>query len=390
MRRVIAYVDHATQVGGAEKSLVELIARLDPVRWDPVIVHTPGAQWLRYARDCGARLHAGIPASDLYEARRDELSSGVIASARRALGALEPVTGLWREIGGLGPALVHTNSTKMHLVAGMAARLQGLPVVWHMRDLLTEAGARAWLQRAARMVRPHIIAISDAVAAQFEGLGCPVYVVRNGIPLERFTPGPVPQGLRAELGVPEGAPVACVVGRLTPWKGHEVLLRAWPAVQQRMPDARLIVVGEVAFWDDSYGLQLRALADELGIAGSVCWAGFREDVADVLRLSDLLVLPSIDEPFGRVIIEAMSVGLPVVATASGGVPEIVVDGETGLLVPPGEPEALADAIAAVFADEAGARAMGEAGRSRALEHFDVRRVARQVQAIYDAILPAYA
>ena len=389
MRRVIAYVDHATQVGGAEKSLVELIAHLDRERWDPVIVHAPGAQWLRYAQACGARLHPGVPPSDLYEARRDELPSGVVANARRALGALEPVTGLWREIGGLGPALVHTNSTKMHLMAGAAARLQGVPVVWHMRDLLPEPGARAWLRRAARMVRPQVIAISDAVATQFEGLGCPVQVVRNGIPVERFEPGPPSAGLRAELGVPEHVPVACVVGRLTPWKGHQVLLRAWPAVQRRVPEARLIVVGEVAFWDEDYGAELRALAEELGIADSVCWAGFRDDVADLLRLSDLLVLPSIDEPFGRVVIEAMSVGLPVVATAAGGVPEIVLDGETGLLVPPGEPEPLADAIATLLADVARARAMGAAGRRRALEHFDVRRVARQVQAIYDGIIPMH-
>ncbi len=388
MRRTIAYVDHATQVGGAEKSLVELIAHLDQERWDPVIVHAPGAQWLRYAEASGARLHPGIPSSDLYEARRDELSSGVVANARRALSALEPVTGLWREIGGLRPALVHTNSTKMHLMAGAAARLQGLPVVWHMRDLLTEPGARSWLHRAARMVRPEVIAISAAVATQFEGLNCAVHVVRNGIPLDRFAPGPPPAGLRAELGLPEGVPVASVVGRLTPWKGHQVLLRAWPAVRARVPGARLIVVGEVAFWDEGYGAQLRALAEELGLGGSVHWAGFREDVADVLRLSDLLVLPSIDEPFGRVIIEAMSVGLPVVATASGGVPEIVIEGETGLLAPPGEPEGLADAIVAVLSDPARAHEMGAAGRARALEHFDVRRVARQVQAVYDTILAA--
>ena len=388
MRRVIAYVDHATQVGGAEKSLVELIAHLDHERWEPVIVHAPGAQWLRYAQACGARLHPGIPPSDLYEARRDELASGVMANARRALGALGPVTGLWREIAGLGPALVHTNSTKMHLMAGAAARLQGVPVVWHMRDLLPEPGARAWLRRAARMVRPEVIAISDAVATQFEGLHCTVHLVRNGIPLERFEPGPAPANLRAELGVPAGAPVACVVGRLTPWKGHQVLLRAWPGVRQRVPDAQLIVVGEVAFWDESYGAELRARAEELGVADAVHWVGFREDVADVLRLSDLLVLPSIEEPFGRVVIEAMSVGLPVVATASGGVPEIVVEGETGLLVPPGEPGPLAEAIAALLSEPARARALGAAGHRRAREHFDVRRVARQVQAIYDAMLSA--
>ncbi|MGD9497696.1 MAG: glycosyltransferase family 4 protein [Armatimonadota bacterium] len=284
---------------------------------------------------------------------------------------------------------MHTNTTKMHLLAGAAGRLRGLPVVWHMRVLLTQPGARAWLRRAVRLVRPHVIAISTAVAAQFEGMRCPLHVVPNGIPLERFEPGPPPPHLGAELGLPAGAPTVCVVGRLTPWKGHQVLLRGWPDVLARVPDARLLVVGEVAFWEDGYGDELRALASELGIAASVHWLGFREDVADLLRLSDLLVLPSIDEPFGRVVIEAMAAARPVVATASGGIPEIVVDGDTGLLVPPREPEPLADAIAALLADPARARAMGQAGRRRALELFDVRRVAAQVQAIYDGILSGH-
>jgi glycosyltransferase involved in cell wall biosynthesis len=101
---------------------------------------------------------------------------------------------------------------------------------------------------------------------------------------------------------------------------------------------------------------------------------------------DLLVLASTDEPFGRVVIEGMAAGLPVVATASGGVPEIVVDGETGLLVPPREPGPMADAIAQMLTDRPRASAMGAAGRSRAVERFDVRRVARQVGEVYEQIL----
>lgn len=386
MSATIVYVDHADQVGGAEKSLVELIAHLDPERYDPVILHLPGAQWLRYAEGLDVRLRPAIPRSTLYATRRDELSGGPGEALRGLHEALGPVGALHREFGALRPALVHTNSTKMHLLAGAAARARRLPVVWHMRDRLAEPGALAWLRRAVRLVRPHVIAISEAVAAQFEGMPCPVRVIPNGIPLERFEPGPPPPGLRAELELPDGVPLACVVARLTPWKGHQALLRAWPAVRARVPEARLLVVGEVAFWEESYGDELRALAAELGVADSVHWLGFREDVADLLRLSDLLVLPSIDEPFGRVLIEGMAVGLPVVATAGGGVPEIVVDGETGLLAPPGDPAPLGNAIATLLGDPRRARAMGAAGRVRALERFDVRRVARQVQDLYDELL----
>jgi glycosyltransferase involved in cell wall biosynthesis len=386
MSATVAYVDHAEQVGGAEKSLVELIAHLDRARFDPAILHVPDAQWLRYAENLRVRLRPALPRSTLYATRRDELSGGPGEALWRLGEALRPMRALYREFGALRPALVHTNSTKMHLLAGVAARARRRPVVWHMRDRLTEPGALAWLRRAVRMVRPHVIAISEAVAAQFEGMPCPVRVIPNGIPLERFEPGPPPPGLRAALGLPDGAPVVCVVARLTPWKGHQVLLRAWPAVCARVPEARLLVVGEVAFWQESYGDELRALAEELGVADSVHWLGFRADVADLLRLSDLLVLPSTDEPFGRVLIEAMAVGLPVVATASGGAPEIVVDGATGLLAPPSDAGALADAIAELLSDPPRARAMGAAGRVRALERFDVRRVARQVQNLYDALL----
>jgi glycosyltransferase involved in cell wall biosynthesis len=382
----IAYIDHADEVGGAEKSLCELIAHLDRERFAPVVIHQPGAQWLKYAEGADAELRPGIPPSDLYDARRTELGGGALAGVHRIFAAMPPMVALWREFGAVRPAIVHTNSAKMHLIAGTAARLRRLPVVWHMRDLLTDDGAREWLRRAVRRIRPEVIAISDAVAAQFEGMPCIVRVVPNGIPIDRFAPGPPSEGLRKELELPEGAPVACVVGRLTPWKGHRTLLCAWQEVTARVPDACLLIVGEVAFWEDSYADELRSLAEELGIAGSVTWAGFRDDVPDVLRLADVLVLASTDEPFGRVVIEGMAAGLPVVATASGGVPEIVVDGETGLLVPPEEPGPMGEAIAEVLTSPASAEAMGEAGRRRAVERFDVRRVARQVGEIYDELL----
>jgi len=381
----IAFVDHAAQIGGAEKSLLELAAHLDRARFEPVLLHQPGAAWVPEEAG-GLRFLPAVPRSSLYEDRRSELGGGVLSNLRRALKAGWLARGLAGELTRLRPALVHTNSTKMHLIGGAAARLRRLPVVWHMRDLLTDAGARRWLERAVQRIGPEVIAISAAVAGQFEGLPCRVHLIPNGIPLERFQPGPPPPGLREELDLPADAPLACVVGRLTPWKGHQVLLRAWAQVIERLPEARLLVVGEVAFWDASYEQELRDLATALRVSDHVLWLGFRDDVADLLRLSDLLVLPSVDEPFGRVIIEAMAAQRPVVATASGGVPEIVADGETGLLVPPQEHEPLAEAVATVLQDGSLAARLGAAGRRRATERFDVRRVAAQVGALYADLL----
>ncbi len=388
MTRTIAYVDHADQVGGAEKSLCELVAHLDRKRWEPVIVHHPDARWLRYAKEAGVQLRADLPPSKLYATRRGDLGVGVLASLKRLFRAAPVVRGIARAIRSIAPTLVHTNSTKMHLMAGGAARIQGVPVIWHMRDLLTEPDAHRWLRRAVDRVCPEVIAISHAVATQFEGMPCRVHVIPNGVPLDRFRPGNPPEGLREELELPPGSPVACIVGRLTPWKGHRTLLRAWRRVLREIPEAHLLIIGEVAFWDGGYEDELRSLAQMLEIGDSVRWTRFREDVPDLLRLSDLLVLASEGEPFGRVLIEAMATGLPIVGTASGGVPEIVIDGETGLLVPTKAPDVMADALVELLSAPPRAREMGAAGRLRACEHFDIRRVTREVEEVYESILGA--
>ena len=275
MSATVAYVDHAEQVGGAEKSLVELIAHLDRARFDPAILHVPDAQWLRYAENLRVRLRPALPRSTLYATRRDELSGGPGEALWRLGEALRPMRALYREFGALRPALVHTNSTKMHLLAGVAARARRRPVVWHMRDRLTEPGALAWLRRAVRMVRPHVIAISEAVAAQFEGMPCPVRVIPNGIPLERFEPGPPPPGSARGAGLPDGAPVVCVVARLTPLEGHQMLLRAWPAVCARVPEARLLVVGEVRSGRRATATTARAGRGAGRVDSDAVWLGVR-------------------------------------------------------------------------------------------------------------------
>jgi len=290
MTRTIAYVDHAKQTGGAEKSLVELISHLDRERFEPVVLHRAGATWAEEARQAGGRLSPTVPETVLYEERRTDLGGGPLSGISRLARAVAPVRAIAGELRALRPALVHTNSTKMHLLAGAAARLRRLPVVWHMRDLMTEAGARGWLKRTVKIVRPRVIAISEAVGGQFEGMPCQVHLIPNGVPLERFAPGPPPEGLREQLRLEPGAPVACIVGRLTPWKGHQVLLRAWERVVERIPEARLLVVGEVAFWDESYEQELQDLAAAMHLDDYVRWLGFRDDVPDLLRLSDLLVL----------------------------------------------------------------------------------------------------
>lgn len=382
----IGFFDHAEQLGGAQKSLMELIGALDRKRFEPVLLCTEGAEWLGREELEGTAKAAVVRPSRVLQQRRDELAESVAGSGRHLLEGARPVVSLWRALRRLKIDLVHTNALKAHVLGGAAARLARLPLVWHVRDILEPGAALTWLRRAGRFAKPRVIAISEAVAGQFEGTGLDTTLIYNGIPLERFVPGSPPNGLREELGVCAEDEVICIVGRLTPWKGHRTLLEALAILAENRPRVKLIVLGEVAFWEASYGEELEAYADELGVGERVRWTGFREDVPDILRLSDVSALPSVDEPFGRAIVEAMAVGKPVVATRSGGAPEVVVDGETGILVEPRDAAGLASALARLLDDRELAQRMGERGMARARERFDLKRVARMVEELYGGML----
>jgi glycosyltransferase involved in cell wall biosynthesis len=380
--RRIAYVDHASDIGGAEKSMTDLIARLDRSRYEPVLLCAADAKWLEGARLEGVTIERVFGSGGVLDRKRDDLGAGVRGKAQALRQAAPLVLRLWRVMRRLRPDIVHTNTLKTHLLAGAAARFARRRLIWHLRDILPQGHARKLLLDAARRFRPKVIAISEAVRRSLEGADVDVTVVYNGTDLSAFRPRPNREALRVSLGLQPGEVAISIVGRLTPWKGHRELLRAFAEVAREEPRARLLVVGEVAFWEDTYETELRNLAEELGVASLVQWLGFRSDVADILAATDIFALPSIDEPFGRAVVEAMAVELPVIGTRSGGVPEIVAEGETGLLVPPGDHRELAAALVRLTRDAELRHSMGRAGRARATDLFDVNRTAQRVQDVY--------
>jgi glycosyltransferase involved in cell wall biosynthesis len=206
-------------------------------------------------------------------------------------------------------------------------------------------------------------------------------VVYNGLDLAAFDR----EAARpAELPLPGGdGPVIGTVSHLIPWKGQEIFLRAAAQLLQAHPGWRFVVVGDPIFQFRTERERLERLAGELGISDRVTFAGHREDIPAVMSALDLFVLPSLYEPFGRVLIEAMGARKPVVASRAGGVPEIVLDGETGVLVPPGEPEALADAIADLVVDRERAERLAAAGRARVEKHFSLEATVQGVLEAYE-------
>ncbi len=382
----IAYVDHAAETGGAEKSLLDIIERLDRSRYEPLLFCSRAADWLDEAQLDGVSVHRLFAPGGLLERKRDELKTGARVGSRDVIAFWRHVWRLYRAMRRERSALVHTNTLKTHLLAGAASRMARRPLVWHLRDILHEGKPLNWLLEAARRFRPTIIAISKAVEQSLCGADVDVRVIYNGTDLSSFRPDLNREQMRTSLGLAPSDIAVVIVGRLTPWKGHRELLRAFASAAKQHPGLRLLVVGEVAFWEDTYETELKQMAGDLQIAGGVQWLGFRDDVPELLGASDIFALPSVDEPFGRAIVEAMAGERPVVGTRSGGVPEIVVEGETGLLVPPGDDRELATALSRLAESEGLRRRMGKAGRERAMRLFDVDQTAARVQELYEEML----
>jgi len=246
--------------------------------------------------------------------------------------------------------LVHAHDFKSDLVSVMASRLAGVPVVTTVHGYIAVTGKSQLYKRLDLMLlraMDRVIVVSETMKRDLGGRGVAgkrLAVVRNGIAIDTYEFGRRSRTLRAESGLPEDAPVVGHIGRLSPEKGQARLLRTFPRVLEAVPRARLFIVGD--------GPEMRALqelARSLGLEEATRFLGYREDVREVFANLDLLVLSSDTEGLPNVVLEAMAMGVPVVATAVGGTPEVVEHGVTGLLVPAGDEGALAAAIVETFA-----------------------------------------
>ncbi len=228
------------------------------------------------------------------------------------------------------------------------------------------------------------IAASEAIADILAADGIPrerITVVHDGIDVDRVTHIPAAD-LRREFWFPHGSPVLVNVGALVPHKGQKFLIEAMARVRRTVPDAQLVIFG-----DGELRPALEAQIRELGLDKHVVLAGFRDDVLALTKSADLFVMSSVTEGLGSTLLDAMAMGLAIAGTRAGGIPEAVVDGTTGLLVPPGNSEALADAIVRLLGDAAARRRMGDAGRARVAAQFGVDRLVEGTLAVYERLRP---
>ena len=346
----VAHVHRIRGIGGSERHLLTLLPALAERGIEPVLVGLDDPAW---------------DPSDFYGALR------VPAIRLRAPRDVDPLL-LARLVRSLRADIVHTHLVHADLYGGLAARLRGAQLVsTKHHDDRFRIGPFRYVERGVTRLADRVIAITEALR-RFN-------VERVGLPPEKVTTIhyglddlPAAWGENPPDPVPPDARVLLCVARLTKQKGVDVAVRALPAVRERHPDAVLVVLGE----GPERG-RLEALAGE-----GVYLLGRVPDVASWLRRAQLLVHPVRWEGFGLAMLEAMLAGLPVVASRVSSTPELVVDGETGRLVPPDDVEALAAAINGVLDDP---RGFGAAGRERARRDFSVEKMADRTVRAYRAI-----
>jgi glycosyltransferase involved in cell wall biosynthesis len=359
-------------IGGAERDLIALLSRLDRRIWQPAMA-CPEAGPLREVA-----LAQDVPTYpvNLPPWRKASSLMSRHAGVRRLHTLLADVQ----------PALVHVNDLWWvpHTVRAVEGLSPRIPIIAHVRQ---ETQPRKVSQYALDQVE-YVVAVSHQVEQGVLTGGVSSHQVRthySGVDCSVMASSEWSHDIRAQHGVPREALLLGTVANLLPLKGYEVMLDALPAILAAMPTVHYLVIGG---GESEYGTRLKAITVERGIAERVHFAGFQDSVASYLSALDLYVHPSLKEAFGLAVVEAMAMGKAVVATKTGGLPEVVAQGETGLLVPPGDPKSLAAAVVSLLEDKVRREQMGRSGKARAQERFSLDASVRHMEQLYGEILEA--
>jgi glycosyltransferase involved in cell wall biosynthesis len=369
----ILYVHGIEAIGGAERDLIALLMALERRKWESHVV-CPGSGPFRDRLDA-----IGVPTHALtFPPWRKPLAVIQRQSAIRELSTL---------VTQIDPAAVHVNDIWWvpHIVRAVA-RCAGkpVPIVAHVRqEIEPPKVGRYELDRVDA-----VIAISRQIEQSLIAGGVMAGRVRtlySGIDMSQAQVAHDDGAVRQKIGIPNGAVLLGTVANLFPRKGHEVMLRALPAIACAVPTVHYVIVGSD---DHNYADQLKRLAQELKIIDRVHIVGFQDPVQPFLACLDLYVHPALMEGFGIAVVEAMAMGKAVVATTTGGLPEVVAQGETGLLVPPGDAESLAAAVVTLLKDRARREHMGHCGKARAQERFSLEASIMNLEQLYGEVLEA--
>ena len=364
----ILFIHGITEIGGAERELLLILSELPSLGYQPVVA-CPAQGPLVQELDRRKIEHHAIAMPPW----RKLLAYPKRASAVRVLREV---------IMTKRPLVLHVNDIwwvpqTLRAVAGFR-----IPIVAHVRQEIDPPKVRRYELNAV----DRVFAVSRQIQRSLEAGGVlpeRLRVLYSGLDTSAVAVQADGHQIRHKFGIPVDVPLIGTVGNLFPRKGYEVMLRALPTILKSLPELHYLVVGG---GNAAYETRLRSLVKELGVANRVHFAGFQDPVYSYLAAIDLYVHPALTEGFGIAVLEAMAMRKPVVATATGGLPEIVQDGETGIVVLPGDPDALAQSVSELLQDSARCRQLGEAGRTRVATHFTVESMMDQLVSGYGTLL----
>lgn len=369
--KVLYLSNYGDVVGGGEISLSLMIRGLDRSRYDPILVLPEKGNLEQKAVD----LNVPVFVSNIFP----------LNTIGAPIKLLSGVNNLLDIINNEKIDIVHSNATaRGALYSGAAALRAGVPAVWHVRVLDKEPLLDNLLVRMYKK----IITNSESVAGRFENISNAankVITVYNPVDLESYKPSPPDAKIRESFGASDEDIIVANVGRLVDYKGINYFIEAAEIIAASdhpvAKKIKFIVVGDGPMRDD-----LKSQADNSKACKRIFFTGHREDIPAILNSTDIFVLSSNAEHFGRVLIEAMACRKPVIGTNAGGVPEIIEHNVTGLLIPPRNPSEMAKAIMSLASDKEKAEKIASAGEDKARRCFSIEKHAEKVMNIYDEIL----
>jgi len=406
----ILVLDHTARWSGGEIALFRFLSALDRTRYEPVVVLGETGVFADKLREISVETVIEPLNKDVGETRKDSLGTGGLA--KKMLTAAPALLSYSSKIAGHARAhgcdLIHTNSLKSDIYGAIAAKQSKLPLLWHVRDHIAPEYLPGMTVRAMRWmagrVPTHVLCNSrstlfslfdgNEAAATAPDMAKRFTVVGDCVDDSFLTvPRPVERGTWRTTNDPRPLTIG-IVGRLTRWKGQHIFLAAAKIVQEEWQVAgnntplRFLIAGGALFGEADYEAQVKTQAARDFAPDVVEWRGNVSDIPALLAELDILVHASISpEPFGQVVIEGMAAGLPVIASAGGGVVDIITSGQDGLLTPMGDAATLAQTLMQLLMNPERATMLGQNGWDTVRARYLPERTARQIEAVYHLLLP---
>lgn len=365
--------------GGSDFSLFELISGLDINKFNLIICLGKNDPMISNYENLGIKVYTlrYIPPRNTYNP---------FLFFNFILNLIPTVIQLCRIIIKEKVDIVHVN-TSLNLQGAIAAKLTQRPLLWHVREIGGTNIFSDLIRRCVCLFPTKIIAISKAVCDHLKYYSAKPILIYNAINIENYKNSLNFGGIKSELGIENYSKIVTTIGRLEFWKGQHIFIESIPQILKIHPNTKFLIVGGPAKNKLEYNHCLQKRCEELKIQNSVIFTGLRNDINKILSLSSLLVLPSVmAEPFGRTVIESMAAGCPVIATAAGGPLEIVLNDETGFLVPPNDSNAIANRVNKLLSDPLLASSFAEKGKKRAFQHFSLERLVNDFEDLIKTVL----